>query len=108
MASDVQLHHWSIGQLFAEDRAWVIPAIQRPYCWGTTQVSQFVTDILQAFGERTAWFFGQLSLHLEADQYHILDGQQRIITATIFAHILRAFIPGPERIARNGCHIYTP
>lgn len=75
--------------LFA-DYAYKIPRYQRPYTWDNDQVSEFWNDLVSEDGSS---FIGSLIFNHEdfkkTGLIDIIDGQQRLLTITIFAAVLR-------------------
>lgn len=67
-----------------------IPRYQRPYAWGEDQMLDFWNDL---YASASTYFIGSLVLNyetLDEDGYiEIIDGQQRLLTITIFMAILR-------------------
>jgi uncharacterized protein with ParB-like and HNH nuclease domain len=75
--------------LFA-DYAYKIPRYQRPYTWDDDQVSEFWNDLMSDEGSS---FLGSLIFNNEnfeeTRSIDIIDGQQRLLTITIFVAVLR-------------------
>lgn len=75
--------------LFA-DYAYKIPRYQRPYTWDDDQVSEFWNDLMSDEGSS---FLGSLIFNYEnyenTRSIDIIDGQQRLLTITIFVAVLR-------------------
>jgi uncharacterized protein with ParB-like and HNH nuclease domain len=66
-----------------------IPAYQRPYAWDEEQVSEFWNDIIS---EDQTYFLGSFIFNKEFESsgfIDIIDGQQRVLTTTIFIAVLR-------------------
>lgn len=67
-----------------------IPRYQRPYAWEEDQISEFWGDLI---GNSQPFFIGSLILNyetLEETGYiEIIDGQQRLLTITMLAAVLR-------------------
>ena len=69
-----------------------IPKYQRPYSWGLHQIEEFWDDIVQV---NPTFFIGPVIVNNEnfdnsSDSYiEIVDGQQRLISSTILAAVLR-------------------
>jgi hypothetical protein len=87
----------SIGELLGvyERRPIVLPEFQRSYSWEKSQTSTFWGD-LRAFKERFAaspvdatYFLGPVVTIETKQDICLLDGQQRLATATIFLSVLR-------------------
>lgn len=80
----------TIGKVLFQDSIFKIPRYQRPYAWGEDQINEFWND-LNEDGESFflgSFIFNHESLH-EEKYIEIVDGQQRILTITIFAAMLR-------------------
>tara|TARA_Y100001954_G_scaffold115088_1_gene124508 strand:+ start:2449 stop:4185 length:1737 start_codon:yes stop_codon:yes gene_type:complete len=68
-----------------------IPKYQRPYSWETQQIDEFWDDLIQ---ENPTFFIGPIIINIEYkdqdDGYvEVVDGQQRLITSTILAAVIR-------------------
>jgi Protein of unknown function DUF262/Protein of unknown function (DUF1524) len=91
----------SVGEIFSERYAFVVPPYQRQYAWKQEHAGELLDDLLQALGEGDApldeqdpYFLGSIVLIERGRQeYEIVDGQQRLITLTILLAVLRALIP---------------
>jgi uncharacterized protein with ParB-like and HNH nuclease domain len=73
-----------------------VPAWQRSYSWDTKEVSAFWEDIVNFSDlhpgknlERTEYFLGSVVLVEKQGHFEVLDGQQRLATATIMLAALR-------------------
>lgn len=95
-----------IGALLSAPFRFAVPAYQRSYSWTTKEAGQLLEDVLAASGvddpdlAEPDYFFGTILLldHAEADlppaagpprQFDVVDGQQRILTLTLLAAVLR-------------------
>lgn len=71
--------------------AFHIPEYQRAYAWESVHLAAFVDDLRQQTQTRRdnpekGYFLGTVLLHeVEPKKVHIVDGQQRLTTAVIFA-----------------------
>lgn len=76
--------------LFLSQRRFRIPRYQRPYTWEDEQISQFWEDL--ALSEEP-FFLGSFIFNVEQEKTEgfvdIIDGQQRLITVTVFSAVLR-------------------
>ena len=68
-----------------------IPKYQRPYAWGTQQIEEFWDDIVQ---DNPTYFLGPVIVNIEHRNgddgfIEVVDGQQRLITSTILAAVIR-------------------
>jgi hypothetical protein len=88
----------NIGELLGgnERAKIVVPQFQRGYSWEKRHVEAFWTDITtfqkesQAKGGPDKYFLGPIVLQQESkDAIHLLDGQQRLATATILFTAIR-------------------
>lgn len=75
--------------LFA-DYAYRVPRYQRPYTWDDDQVTEFWSDLMV---NDSSAFIGSLIFNYEdfgtSGIIDIIDGQQRLLTITVFAAVLR-------------------
>jgi hypothetical protein len=87
----------SIGGLLGhyERRAIKLPEFQRPYSWEKAQRASFWADLI-AFKERfdkspvsASYFLGPVVVIESKEEITVLDGQQRLATATILLAVLR-------------------
>lgn len=76
--------------LFDTARKYRVPRYQRPYAWGIEEVSEFWEDLVL---NDKPYFFGSFIFnteHEDEDRYvDIIDGQQRLLTITIFVAAIR-------------------
>lgn len=90
----------TIGDLLSDSLKGIVvlPQFQRGYSWGKKHVEDFWRDISDfqkessVKGGRDAHFLGPIVVmrnDSERDTTHILDGQQRLATATILFSVLR-------------------
>jgi uncharacterized protein with ParB-like and HNH nuclease domain len=67
-----------------------VPRFQRPYAWDIDQATDFWDDLIT---HDEPYFFGSLILNKEYEKrdgyVDIIDGQQRLITVTIFCAVMR-------------------
>ncbi len=83
----------TLSELFNEFH--IVPDYQREYVWGTTQVEQLLSDILEAFSgdygkSDSEYFIGSIVCCPSPDGLlELIDGQQRMTTAYIFLCALR-------------------
>ena len=77
----------------------VVPEWQRDYSWTTSEVETFWLDLL-AFSDRfpadsikgKEYFLGSVVLVVRDDAHLLLDGQQRVATATILLSVVRQYL----------------
>lgn len=76
--------------LFTNYKRFRVPRYQRPYAWTEDQISDFWNDLTSADYSN---FIGSLIFNAEqlkkTGYYEIIDGQQRLLTITIFCAVLR-------------------
>ena len=84
-----------LGQ-YNETRQIVVPEFQRGYSWEKEHVSEFWSDISEFHQEKTKtttaskkYFAGPIVVLPENDSLLLLDGQQRLATATILFSVIR-------------------
>lgn len=66
-----------------------IPKYQRGFAWERTHVRELYEDIVESIEIKSEHYLGTLVLSRnphEEDHYYIVDGQQRIITITLFVN----------------------
>lgn len=81
-----------------------VPKYQRAYSWDDDNVDNFLADVNTAFTEgATEYFMGSVVLQGADQRYEVVDGQQRLTTATILIAAIRDFIAqrGMEPIAKS-------
>jgi uncharacterized protein with ParB-like and HNH nuclease domain len=101
-------------ELFNQENKLSLPMFQRDYTWEEDNLTKFSEDIEKTIKQGTEHFIGQIVLgefkpdspitgHILKNFYHIIDGQQRITTATIFLCALRdeAALNKNEEMARS-------
>ena len=67
-----------------------IPDYQRPYTWSTKSALELFNDIFKEYeNNKNEYRIGSVILHQEAENYNIVDGQQRLTTLTILLKLLR-------------------
>lgn len=73
-----------------------IPLYQRDYSWKKENISEFITDIFEAYEDyiknnNTNYFFGSIITVMDDEdnnKYNLIDGQQRLTTFILFLKIL--------------------
>ncbi|MEI0487657.1 DUF262 domain-containing HNH endonuclease family protein [Brachyspira intermedia] len=73
-----------------------IPLYQRDYSWKKENISEFITDIFEAYQDyiknnNTNYFFGSVITVMDNEdnnKYNLIDGQQRLTTFILFLKIL--------------------
>lgn len=97
MSKALETEKTTIGQLLGryERRRVVLPPFQRSYSWEKAQVAQFWDDIGRFESEYAAapttasYFLGPIVVISQDTEILLLDGQQRLATATIALAALR-------------------
>lgn len=76
--------------LFAKIRKYRVPRYQRPYAWGIEQATEFWEDLIS---NSEPYFIGSFVFCTEKEKeegfVEIIDGQQRLLTITMFMAVLR-------------------
>src|SRR5262245_18961180 len=77
-----------------QEKKIIIPKFQRSYSWEKAHISTFASDIIDFHRDHGAditqkYFFGPVVVSDLPDQVKLLDGQQRLATATILLAVLR-------------------
>jgi uncharacterized protein with ParB-like and HNH nuclease domain len=74
---------------FTQDNIFEIPRYQRPYSWGKDQINEFWNDLND---DDSNFFIGSVIFNdANLEKYNIIqviDGQQRLLTSTIFTRAL--------------------
>jgi len=92
----------SLPEIF-KDNFFTIPDYQRGYAWDDKQVKELLSDIEHLMSDRSTLrhYTGTLVLSqpdkLVAEHFHVVDGQQRLTTLTVFLHQLCLRLPEEQR-----------
>jgi len=81
-----------------------VPMYQRAYSWEQEDVSNFLTDVNTAFSNNeTEYFMGAIVLQGAEHSYAVVDGQQRLTTATVFIAAVRDYLKskGNDAVAES-------
>lgn len=122
MRTDITSRIVSIGELFGQERAMVVPSFQRQYSWTLAVVSTLLHDLIDAFeGDPGLPYFmggiilsansangyaplsdppkpaGHAASGVELSLFEIVDGQQRIATFSFLIAVLRDLETHPDR-----------
>lgn len=86
-----------IGKLISERRYFQVPAHQRDFAWPLGAVEQFLEDIVGAMRANDSDYFLGLIVLVNSDgsspnRHEILDGQQRLATATMIYAAIRQWL----------------
>ena len=82
---------YGLGQLISQKKRLAVPLHQRSFSWGSAEVEQFLEDIFYALEQDYPnYFLGSLVLTQPLEgSWGILDGQQRLTTASIVYSSIR-------------------
>jgi uncharacterized protein with ParB-like and HNH nuclease domain len=87
---DLKAREYTIEDILFSNLRFKIPRYQRPYSWGTDHVTDFWNDLI---GQDEFYFIGSFILNFESFKesgaVEVIDGQQRLLTITIFISVLR-------------------
>ena len=78
-----------------------IPKYQRGFAWERTHVRELYEDIIESIETKSEHYLGTLVLSKnpnEEDHYYIVDGQQRIITITLFVNEVIKHLSRHDRV----------
>jgi uncharacterized protein with ParB-like and HNH nuclease domain len=97
MTKTLDTDKYTIGSLLGryERRRVILPPFQRSYSWEKSQLNQFWDDLVLfekefAKAPQTAsYFLGPIVVMQQEDHIELLDGQQRLATATISLGAMR-------------------
>ena len=81
----IQFTSKKVGELLKEGKL-RIPSYQRPYKWNRKHIRNLFYDLRDAMGKKE-YQIGSVILH-ENNGYDIVDGQQRLISISLFLHLL--------------------
>ncbi len=80
----------SIGKVLFSNVRYKIPQYQRPYAWEEDHIADFWNDV---YVNPTSYFIGSFVFNYDTmekeDYLEVIDGQQRLLTITIFMSVLR-------------------
>ena len=82
----------NLTKLFSGEKKLEVPSFQRNYSWRSQEIDLFVDDLKRAAEAREPHFFGPIVLledPREPKVSQIIDGQQRLTSATMLIAILR-------------------
>lgn len=70
-----------------------VPKYQRAFSWDDENVANFLADVNTAYSEGSSeYFMGSIVLQGSDQKYDVVDGQQRLTTATILIAATRDFV----------------
>lgn len=82
----------NLTKLFSGEKKLEVPSFQRNYAWRSQEIDLFVDDLKRAAEMREPHFFGPIVLledPREPQVSQIIDGQQRLTSATMLIAVLR-------------------
>ncbi|MFN8475281.1 MAG: DUF262 domain-containing HNH endonuclease family protein [Anaerolineae bacterium] len=98
---------YGLGQLISERRMFAVPDHQRDYAWTPDVVSAFLDDVIGAMQDNAPDYFAGLVVLVgpqPGGAWEILDGQQRLATATMIYAALRDAL-GRVGLEKDAQHI---
>lgn len=92
MSTSFDADLFTVGELQADEKALVVPAYQRPFCWTDKQIEVMVQDLITHFAryskDKTCRYsLGTVVCH-QREALEVLDGQQRLTSIDIILDIL--------------------
>ena len=98
MALTLHAEQKSIEKIFSGNEKYIIPAYQRAYSWDIEQCGELFEDIKNAFlsyvKNEEGYFIGNIVIaksNEKENALEVIDGQQRLITLTLFIKVLLEF-----------------
>ncbi len=96
MALTLTAEQKTIYEIFSGNSKYIIPPYQRAYSWDKEQCSELFEDIRNAFvnNEDEGYFIGNIVIAKSSEEkefLEVIDGQQRLITLTLFLKVLSEF-----------------
>ena len=82
----IQFTSKKVGELLKEGNL-RIPSYQRPYKWNRKHIRNLFYDLRDAMGKKE-YQVGSVILHENEGHLDIVDGQQRLISISLFLHLL--------------------
>lgn len=82
----IQFTSKKVGELLKEEGL-RIPSYQRPYKWNRKHIRNLFYDLRDAMGKKE-YQIGSVILHKNDRYLDIVDGQQRLISISLFLHLL--------------------
>ena len=82
----IQFTSKKVGELLKEGNL-RIPSYQRPYKWNRKHIRNLFYDLRDAMGKKE-YQIGSVILHKNDGYLDIVDGQQRLISISLFLHLL--------------------
>lgn len=97
MSTQITGQNHSLSKVFSSDYEYIIPDYQRPYSWGVEETEALFDDLygfwkgeFENRAQENQYFLGSIVLEKQESRpkAHVIDGQQRLTTLTIFLSIL--------------------
>lgn len=92
----------TISEIFSESWQYIIPSYQRPYSWNIEECEQLWEDLTNVFEqEEKDYFLGNIILAKglnNKDKFEVVDGQQRLITISLFIKALSLHLHDIKRL----------
>ena len=82
----IQFTSKKVGELLKEENL-RIPSYQRPYKWNRKHIRNLFYDLRDAVGKKE-YQIGSVILHENDGYLDVVDGQQRLISISLFLHLL--------------------
>ncbi|MDX2264000.1 MAG: DUF262 domain-containing protein [Hyphomicrobiales bacterium] len=98
MPASFETHQVTLENLLSGRSIYFVPPFQRPYSWECANANQLLDDLQNRFENRgddfeAEFFLGSVILFkTSAESYHIIDGQQRLLTTCMIVAIIRDMI----------------
>ncbi len=87
---ELTAEQFSLSSLLGGGNKLRIPEYQRNYAWDATNIDQYLEDLLSVVESKEDHFFGPIVLLDEgAQQYSVIDGQQRLTTTVMLLCLIR-------------------
>ena len=89
----IESNEYRLRSIFEYESHYTVPEFQREYSWKEDEISEFMSDVLYNLdnGTNAQYFFGTMFMHSDkndADNWIIVDGQQRMATSIIFLAVI--------------------
>ena len=95
--ADISFDSVTLRTLFTNNKTLSVPTYQRGYAWTNQEWEDFWNDLMEVVDENEDdHFLGQIVINKLDGQDFIVDGQQRVTTATIFLGVLRDLLESLE------------
>ena len=89
----IDSNEYRLRSMLEYESHYTVPEFQREYSWEEDEISEFISDVLYNLdnGTNAQYFFGTMFMHSDkndADNWIIVDGQQRMATSIIFLVVI--------------------